>query len=320
MTMLSVNFFCAVAGVILALIAGHIAVDATHPRRVGSALFWGLLGGIFVFGPVLPPVLIGYLVLALVLLAAAKQVSAPRLTRDKVAEKRAHADRHQNRLFLPVLLIPATAILGSFVFNHLQLGQVRLLSGSNTAITAVSLGALLALLAAMRLTRARPAEPLAEGSRLLQLIGSVVILPQLLAVLGGIFTLAGTGTVVAGLMEKALPMQYPFVAVAAYCLGMLLFTVCMGNAFAAFSVITAGIGLPFVVRLHGGNPAIMAALGMLSGYCGTLLTPMAANFNIVPVLLLELKDRNAVIKAQAPLAIAVFVFNVLLMGACVYRF
>jgi uncharacterized membrane protein len=29
----------------------------------------------------------------------------------------------------------------------------------------------------------------------------------------------------------------------------------------------------------------MATLGMLSGYCGTLVTPMAANFDLVPVAL-----------------------------------
>ena len=48
----------------------------------------------------------------------------------------------------------------------------------------------------------------------------------------------------------------------------------------------------------GGNPAIVCAIGMLSGFCGTLMTPMAANFNIVPAALLELPDRNGVIRAQ----------------------
>jgi uncharacterized membrane protein len=110
------------------------------------------------------------------------------------------------------------------------------------------------------------------------------------------------------------------VAVAAYCIGMILFTICLGNAFAAFAVITGGIGLPFIVNAHGGNPAIMAAIGMLSGYCGTLLTPLAANFNLVPVMLLELEDKNAVIKAQAPIGLALFAFNLLLMEFCVYRF
>jgi uncharacterized membrane protein len=128
------------------------------------------------------------------------------------------------------------------------------------------------------------------------------------------------GTVVAGLVERAMPTQYPSVAVAAYCFGMMLFTICLGNAFAAFAVITGGIGVQLIVHAHGGNPAIMAAIGMLAGYCGTLLTPMAANFNLVPAMLLELEDKNAVIKAQAPIAFALFAFNLLLMEFCVYRF
>jgi uncharacterized membrane protein len=106
----------------------------------------------------------------------------------------------------------------------------------------------------------------------------------------------------------------------AYCGGMVVFTAMMGNAFAAFPIMTLGVGLPFIVQAHGGNPAIMGALGMLSGYCGTLVTPMAANFNVVPVRLLELRSDWAVIRAQAPFAAAIWIFNVVVMAACVYRF
>jgi uncharacterized membrane protein len=94
----------------------------------------------------------------------------------------------------------------------------------------------------------------------------------------------------------------------------------MGNAFAAFPVMTAGVGLPLIVHTFGGDPAIMGALGMLSGFCGTLLTPMAANFNIVPTTLLELPDRWAVIKAQAPTALLMLIVNTALMYALVFRF
>jgi uncharacterized membrane protein len=132
--------------------------------------------------------------------------------------------------------------------------------------------------------------------------------------------MAGVGQVVAGLIEGVFPTDIPAVAVAVYCLGMALFTICLGNAFAAFPVITLGIGLPLIVQKHGGNPAIMGALGMLSGYCGTLVTPMAANFNIVPVMLLDIRDQNAVIKAQAPLAAVILLANILLMNFCVFRF
>jgi uncharacterized membrane protein len=52
---------------------------------------------------------------------------------------------------------------------------------------------------------------------------------------------------------------------------------------------------------------------MFSGYCGTLMTPMAANFNIVPAALLELPDRNAVIKAQVPTGVLLLIANIFLL-------
>ena len=110
-----------------------------------------------------------------------------------------------------------------------------------------------------------------------------------------------------------------FAAVAAYTIGMALFTIVMGNAFAAFPVMTAAIGLPLIVDRFGGDPAVMGAIGMLSGFCGTLMTPMAANFNIVPAALLELKDRNAVIKVQIPTGLWLLAGNTVLMYALVFR-
>jgi uncharacterized membrane protein len=232
----------------------------------------------------------------------------------------AHEERLRHRLLWPALLIPTTAVAGTLLLGRVRFGSIRLVDPRQVALISLSLGALLALGLGLRLTRAPVLTPLAEGSRLLQTIGWALILPQMLAALGGIFAQAGVGGVIAQIVAAALPAQHAFVAVLAYCAGMALFTIVMGNAFAAFAVITGGIGLPLIVRLHGGNPAIMAAIGMLSGYCGTLLTPMAANFNIVPAMLLELPDRYAVIKTQAPIAAAIFIANVLLMWLCVYRF
>ena len=97
-----------------------------------------------------------------------------------------------------------------------------------------------------------------------------------------------------------------------YCVGMAIFTMIMGNAFAAFAVITAGVGVPFVIGL-GGNPALVGALGLTAGYCGTLMTPMAANFNIVPASILEMKDKNGVIKAQVPQALILLVLHIVVM-------
>ena len=128
------------------------------------------------------------------------------------------------------------------------------------------------------------------------------------------------GKAVGEIATRYLPLDQPFEAVVVYCVGMAVFTAVMGNAFAAFPVMTAAIGLPLIVHQFHGNPAIMAAIGMLSGFCGTLTTPMAANFNIVPAALLELPDRNGVIKAQLPTAGLLLIANTLLMYVLVFRF
>ena len=320
MNLLNLQEFYVVAGLFLLLVAGRVADDRTHPKRWGSAVFWGLLAVTFIAGNELPPVVVGYFLLALVVLAATKQVGTKAELGLAHGLRVASAQRLGNRLFLPALLIPATAVVGTLGLSRIHFGDVGLMDSANVTVISVCLGAVIAVLVALRVTRAPLLEPIGEGGRLLQTIGWAIILPQFLAALGGIFAKAGVGAVVADVVAHALPTQYPFVAVLAYCVGMALFTICMGNAFAAFPVITLGIGLPFIVKLHGGNPAIMAAIGMLSGYCGTLLTPMAANFNVVPAMLLELRDKNAVIKAQVPIALVILTANVALLYFCVYRF
>ena len=320
MTLLTIEVFYVIIGAVFAFIAGRIALDRQHGRRWGSALFWGLLAVTYLFGKVLPPVLVGYLVLVMVALAAARQVQRSEERGPSRDERMAEAARLGNRLFWPALLVPAVAVAGTLLLDKVHWGDWWLIDSKQVTLISLGLGALIAIGVALRTTGAALPTPANEGGRLLQAIGWALILPQMLAALGGIFAKAGVGAVVADLVAQALPTQIPFVAVAAYCLGMMLFTMCMGNAFAAFAVITGGIGLPLVVQQHHGNPAIMAAIGMLSGYCGTLLTPMAANFNIVPAMLLELKDKNAVVKAQVPIALTVFAANVLIMYFCVYRF
>jgi uncharacterized membrane protein len=137
--------------------------------------------------------------------------------------------------------------------------------------------------------------------------------------LGLVFSDAGVGKAVAYITTSYINMDIRFVAVAVYVLGMALFTIIMGNGFAAFPVMTGGVGVPVLVGVYHGDPAVMAAIGMFSGYCGTLMTPMAANFNIVPAALLELPDKNAVIKVQIPTAAALLVVNIFLMYFLMFR-
>jgi uncharacterized membrane protein len=133
------------------------------------------------------------------------------------------------------------------------------------------------------------------------------------------FALAGVGPIIAGILQRGIPLDTPLVVVATYTVGMALFTAIMGNAFAAFPVMTAAIGLPLIVQRFNGSVVVMAAVGMLSGFCGTLMTPMAANFNIVPAALLELPDKNAVIKVQLPTALLLLAANTAIIYLFVFR-
>ncbi|MGL4522277.1 MAG: DUF979 domain-containing protein [Bacilli bacterium] len=319
MNLITLDTIYLLIGVVVAAVAVRIALDKTHPNRLGSSAFWGLFSLTFLLGNQIPPFWVGIIVLCMVIIASFNKVTAGKseTTENKAQE---HADKLGNKIFAPALLIPILTVVGTFTLAKITFGSISFIDSSQTTLISLSLATIIAFIVAMLITKAKVKEPVQEGSRLLQAIGWAVILPQMLAALGGIFAQAGVGDVVSEIVGKVLPTHIPFVAVFAYCFGMMLFTMVMGNAFAAFAVITGGIGLPLIVMQHGGNPAIMAALGMFAGYCGTLLTPMAANFNIVPAMLLDLKDKNAVIKAQIPIAVSVFIINMLLMYVLVYNF
>lgn len=318
MTLLTLDVFLVLCGVVLGTVATLIAIDAAHPQRWGSAVFWMVLAVAIGAGKWLPPVVVGYGVLGLTLLVATRRVGAPRFAQGERSGLEARAEALGNRLLWPVLVVPAVAIVGGGLLDLVKIGEYSLVNPKQVPQIALGLGCVVGLVAALRATGERPLAAAREGGRLLQLLGWALILPAMLAALGGIMGKAGVGDVIAKLVANMLPVHLPFVAVLAYCAGMALFTILLGNAFAAFPVMTLGVGLPFIVKAHGGDPAVMGALGMLSGYCGTLVTPMAANFNIVPAKLLELKDDYAVIKAQAPFAGAIWVFNIVVMYACVY--
>jgi len=307
-------------GLVFATFSVLSALDTANRKRFGNAAFWGLFAASFLFGSHIGDFANGVLVILLIALGGlgALGQSHPRTT--SPAERRESAKRRGLTLLLPALLIPVVALLGTFTLKNATLMDVKILDGAQVTLISFALGVLAALAAAMLWLRPPVAAPFQEGRRLADSIGWAAVLPQLLAALGAIFTLAGVGHAVSQVATQFIPLDQRFEAVIAYCLGMALFTVVMGNAFAAFPVMTAAIGLPLIVHKFGGSPAIMGAIGMLSGFCGTLMTPMAANFNIVPAALLELPDRNAVIKAQIPTAIPLLIANTLLMYFLVFRF
>jgi uncharacterized membrane protein len=311
--MIGLPFVYTLAGLMFAGFAWAGAADRANPRRYVNGLFWGLLALSFLAGDRLGDVGNGMLVLALVGTAMLKlgRGDPPTTTRE---ERIGEAASRRNRLFVPALVVPAVALAGTFAFKQFP----AWIDSKQATLVALACGVLIALGICFAWLRPRPATPLQEGRRLMDAVGWAAVLPQMLAALGALFAAAGVGNEVGRLLDGALPPGSLIAAVLAYGFGMALLTILMGNAFAAFPVMTAAIGLPLLIQQHHGIPAGVAALGMLTGFCGTLLTPMAANFNIVPAALLELPDRYGVIRAQAPTAVIMLAVNLALMYFLVF--
>ena len=322
--MLRIEYAYWLCGVLLAVCA---IIDA-RARRPWHAAFWGILavaflGGeefeaMYAAGDTFADQFVGAAVIALALLAGSGKLKR-RAVDDDAASRETMAARFGNTLFLPALLIPIGTLTLALTQPWLHIADVDIFYARQATLTALAVACVLALLAAMWLTRATPMNAGTETARLLDALSWAALLPMLLATLGGVFAATGVGTAVAHLSSMAIPADSRLACVIAYGLGMVAFTVIMGNAFAAFPVMTAGIGLPLLILQHHADPAALGALGMLTGYCGTLLTPMAANYNIVPVALLELRDSNAVIKQQWQTALWLFVANIILMYFFAFR-
>lgn len=315
---INIEYIYYIAGIFLSIIAFLSFKDKSNPKRLLTSTFWGLFAISFIFGKVIPPMYMGVLVIIIAIIAGFGGVRMGSYQQTTEEERNASAKKMGNKLFIPALLIPLVTIIGTVGIKDMKIGGLFLLDSKNITLVSLGVACVVALIVAMLLTREKGIQPVRESRRLLDAIGWAAVLPQMLATLGGLFAVAGVGKVVSDLISSAIPVDNRFFVVLAYVLGMALFTMIMGNAFAAFPVITAGIGLPLLVQMHGADPAIMGSIGMFSGYCGTLLTPMAANYNIVPTALLDLSDKNAVIKAQAPTALILLTVNIFLMYFLVF--
>ena len=311
--MITLEWLYILSGVFFAALALLSARDASNAKRWGNAAFWALLAGSFFFGSYLSDLANGVLVLALVGIAGFGFVGRSDPPTTSPAERARFAEGLGNRLFLPALVIPVVAVAGTLLYSYTPLGETGLFEARRETLILFGIGVLLALGGTMAWLRPPALAPMEEGRRLMDSIGWAAILPQMLAALGGIFALAGVGDIIGSMATEIIPEGNLFLAVLLFCLGMAFFTIIMGNAFAAFPVMAAAIGIPVLVVAFDGNPAIVGAIGMLAGFCGTLCTPMAANFNIVPAALLELKSQYGVIRMQIGTAIPLWVCNVALI-------
>lgn len=294
-----------VVWVIIGLITIYAGIknllDKENPSRVGTAVFWCSFGFVCGFGSWLPAKVSGALVLIMCLPPIFKKVKIGKTDNPTKEHTEQQFKKIGMKIFVPAFSVAVCSLFFALFSNM-------------SSMVAITVGVIVAmiLLMAFDAKQNKPAVFLNDSERFLGITGPLSMLPQLLGCLGGVFTAAGVGDVIAQLVEKIVPKGNVNIGIIVYAIGMVLFTMIMGNAFAAITVMTVGIGAPFVLA-YGANPVVIGMLALTCGYCGTLLTPMAANFNILPVAILNMKDRWGAIKNQVLVAIFMLVFQICYM-------
>ena len=272
-------------------------------NKITTFLFWNILAITFIFGKYIPYEYTGILLIVLGIITVTNKLTMGQFKNVSESLRMANSKKFRNLIFIPALAIG----IASFLLLQFKIPSVISIGG----------GSIIAIVLALIIFKPNVGDTVEDTTKLVMQVGAASLLPQLLAALGSIFTKAGVGDVISSLVSTIIPQGNIVLGVIVYVIAMAIFTMIMGNGFAAFSVITVGIGIPFVIN-QGANPTVVGALGMTAGFCGTLITPMAANFNIVPASILEMKDKYGVIKAQLPIALALIVVHILLILALAF--
>ena len=277
--------------------------DKENSEPVGTFIFWAVLGVVIALGRWLPSLVSGILVVVMCLPAIFKKVKKGAVNAATKAETEAAYEKIGMKIFAPTLSIGVMAVICAITGMGIGL----------SALNGVAIGVLVSIILLMIMNKEnKPSTFLNDSERMLSTVGPLSMLPMLLACLGTVFTKAGVGDVISDIVSHIIPEGNVNAGIVVYAIGMMLFTMIMGNAYAAITVMTVGIGYPFVLA-HGANPVVIGMLALTCGFCGTLCTPMAANFNTVPVALLDMKKPMGVIKNQVPVAIIMLVVQIVIM-------
>ncbi|WP_438452980.1 DUF979 domain-containing protein [Streptomyces asiaticus] len=318
--MINTEWFFWLVGLVFIAMAGQMAFDLSNPKRLGTAAFWGLLGLSFfystwVLNKTAPAQPLGVAVLIMVCLGGFGLTGRGALRPLTNEQREASVTRLGNKLFIPALTVPLVAVLCVSLVKYVKIEGMPLLEADHETIIGLGIGAVIALVIAMWLVRERNVSAsLHAGRGMLESMGWALLIPQMLSVLGSIFQASGLGDQARKVTQSVLPGDHKYTSIAIYCVGMALLTIVMGNAFAALPVMTAAIGWPVLVQQLHGDPALVVTAGMYAGFCGTLVTPMAANFNLIPATLLEIRDQYGPIKAQSFSAVALLICNMAIIS------
>ena len=95
------EFFYILCGIMMLYTAYSALINKTNPARIGTALFWGITGIIFIIGNFIPFFITGILLLILGLISVLNKVKIGKLDEPQPEFRRKAADKIGNKIFTP---------------------------------------------------------------------------------------------------------------------------------------------------------------------------------------------------------------------------
>lgn len=203
--------------------------------RIGTFLFWFLVGIIFAFGGFLVKylpdqggIIVGAMLVVCGVLTLTKQVKIGEFTPPTDEERRKNADKIGWKIFIPALIMAGLAFLMSqfksfnFIIGTDAKGKDIIFGFSTAQVLGVS--AVIAFIIALLIAKPKVEDMKEDTSRLLMQVGASSLLPQLLGALGIVFTAAGVGNLIGNFAGSIVGDGGRVAGVVAYCLGMVIFT------------------------------------------------------------------------------------------------
>lgn len=168
MTNVLLTIIYAIIGLVCISLSVFALRSNEQQAKVGTALFWSILGIIFIFGDWIPANIVGVLIIAMAVLSATKQVKVGSFKTSSEQFKLDSAEKIGNKLFVPALVL---AVLAFVIAQFTNLGSYN----------AIGLSGIGALIVMFFISKSNVKEANDESIRLLSQVGPTAILPQILA-------------------------------------------------------------------------------------------------------------------------------------------
>lgn len=303
-----VGAICAFQGFIMAVIAASYVKEKISRSNLISAFFWGTLSFVFMFDRMVSSFILGLCFFIIIVLL-------PFLPKQSPSEPFEKSALRASKGFIGFLPMFFYALFLIFFLHFIPWVFYLLgLHAKASEFTQISIfsSSILTFLLYYLLFNFKLKSFLVVFKVVMEKIIPALIIPYILATLG--LTLHTISNELANTFSAFLNSQSTTSVIISYMILNLALAMLTGNAFTSFPIIFTVFSSLVLTMFTNISFIKFTVCGMLMGYCGTLLSPVASNFNLFPLVLNGYFQRKySIIFAQLPTVLASLLFVYLYM-------